>query len=124
MVIGIGVGMEITIDDLKKRFNEYNKLYFKGKLKEPKFKLGTWSYGSIKGSYRKTKDGQPLISIRNTKKLKWTDDKLKQVLIHEMLHYYMDKNWFLDFDSGAHLLIWQMLRIYLNLRYGLHITTH
>ena len=40
-----------------------------------------------------------------------------------MMHYYMDRGWFLDFDSSLHLLCWQALRLYLNLRYGLHITT-
>ena len=115
--------MRITVEDLQRRFSEYNSLYFNGKLKMPVFKIGTWSYGSIQGSYRHTKDGKPLISIRDTKSLGWTDEKLKNALVHEMLHYYMDRNWFLDFDSGAHLLCWQCMRIYMNLRYGLHITT-
>ena len=60
--------MEITIEDLRRRFTEYNKLYFRGKLKMPEFKIGTWSCG-IRGSYRHNKDGKPLISIRNHKKL-------------------------------------------------------
>ena len=115
--------MKITIEDLQNRFAEYNRLYFHGSLKMPRFKIGKWSYGSIHGSYRHTREGEPLISIRDTKSLKWTDAKLKNVLIHEMMHYYMDRNWFLDFDSGLHLLCWQTLRIYMNLRYGLHITT-
>ena len=113
----------ITIDDLQKRFIEYNRLYFHNRLKMPMFKIGTWSYGSIEGSYRHDKEGNPMISIRDTISLMWTDERLKNTLIHEMLHYYMDRNWSLDFDSGAHLLCWQTLRIYMNLKYGLHITT-
>lgn len=116
--------MTITVELLQELFAEYNRLYFHNKLTPPAFKLGSWSYGSIEGSYRRTKEGAPLISIRNTKKLKWTPERLKDVLIHEMLHYYMDRNWFLDFDSGLHLLCWQTMRLYLNLRYGLHITTY
>ena len=115
--------MKITIEDLQNRFAEYNRLYFHSSMKMPKLKIGKWSYGSIHGSYRYTRKGEPLISIRDTKSLKWTDAKLKNVLIHEMMHYYMDRNWFLDFDSSFHLLCWQTLRIYMNLRYGLHIST-
>lgn len=114
----------VTIEGLKSRFIEYNRLYFHNSLKMPVFAIGHWSYGSIHGSYRYTKKGEPLISIRDTKSLRWTDEKLKNILIHEMLHYYMDRNWLLNIDSSAHLLIWQCLRIYLNLRYGLRITTY
>ena len=116
--------MVITVEDLQNRFVEYNSLYFHNRLKMPRFKIGHWSYGSIHGSYRYTKKAEPLISIRDTKSLGWTDEKLKNILVHEMLHYYMDRNRFLNFDSSAHLLIWQCLRIYMNLRYGLKITTY
>ena len=115
--------MDITIKDLEERFIEYNQLYFNGKLKMPKFYINRWFCG-IYGSYGHDKDGSPLISIRNNKGAKITEEELKDTLIHEMLHYYMDKNWFLRIDSACHLLCWQLVRIYMNLKYGLHITTY
>lgn len=44
--------MEITIEDLRRRFTEYNKLYFRGKLKMPEFKIGTSSDAYIGVLYR------------------------------------------------------------------------
>lgn len=115
--------MEITIEDLQRRFTEYNRLYFNGKLQMPHFRINKWSCG-IYGSYRYDKDGSPLISIRHNKTTNNNEEELKHTLIHEMLHYYMDRNWFLDLDSAAHLLCWQVMRIYINLKYGLHIKTY
>lgn len=115
--------MEVTIEDLQKQFTEYNELYFQGKLKMPKFYINRWFCG-IFGSYRRGTDGSPLISIHNNKGVHLTKEELKNTLIHEMLHYYMDKNWFLYLDSSAHLICWQLMRIYLNCRYHLHITTY
>lgn len=115
--------MVITIEDLQRRFAEYNRLYFRGRLSTPTFVIGKWSYGGIYGSYRHDKSGGPLISIRDTKSLRWNEEKLRNTLVHEMLHQYMDRGWFLDLDSSLHLLCWQTLRLWLNLRYGLHIHT-
>ena len=115
--------MEITVEDLQRRFAEYNRLYFGGRLETPRIVVGRWSCG-IYGSFRCDKDGRPLISIRGTKALGWTDDKLRRVLVHEMIHQLME-NWglLMRIDSAAHLIVWQSIRIWMNLRWGLHIHT-
>lgn len=115
--------MVITVEDLQRRFAEYNAAYFNGKLRTPKLVVGRWSCG-IYGSFRHDKDGGPLISIRKSKSLGWTDDKLRRVLVHEMIHQLME-GWgpVMRIDSAAHLLVWQCIRIWMNLRWGLHIHT-
>lgn len=114
----------ITQELLQNRFAEYNKLYFHGKLEMPTFRIQRRTYGGIFGAFRHNEDGTPRITINDAKKIGWDDEMLKSVLIHEMLHYYMDRFWILKIDNGLHLFFWQALRIYKNLKYGLNVKTN
>ena len=115
--------IEITKEELRKRFAEYNRMYFKDKLQMPTFRLNKWFCG-IYGSFSYDKKGNPVITISNAKKANWTGDRLKNVLIHEMIHYWMERlGWLFFIDNSLHLLCYQAIRIYLNRKYGLHITT-
>lgn len=73
--------IEITKADLKKRHAEYNKLYFGGKLSMPTFKFLTVNRPF--GQYRFFRN-----EIWMSKRIKWTEPFLKEVLIHEMIHQY------------------------------------
>lgn len=73
--------IEITKADLKKRHAEYNKLYFGGKLSTPTFKFLTVNRPF--GQYRFFRN-----EIWMSKRIKWTEPFLKEVLIHEMIHQY------------------------------------
>ena len=76
----------LTKDDLERRFKEYNEIYFEGIL--PKCHLtigGNQEYGY--GGYVNPKKGKPRIYL--CQGVYWTDDSLKLILIHEMVHHYV-----------------------------------
>lgn len=83
--------MEITKEEIKKRFLEYNEKYFDGILKTPRFGINTWNTGII-GSFRNghDKNGKPVDpEIRIAKYADFTEETLKGIIIHEMIHYYV-----------------------------------
>lgn len=81
--------MELSISDIRARFKEYNKAYFEGELKMPKFKLK-----ELKGALSVFVFSRPLGELKqkeiwfNTNYI-WTEEGLKDVLIHEMIHYWL-----------------------------------
>ena len=79
----------ITISELKERFKEYNKLYFNKELRMPAFKLfkgkytvGMYFHYGLHGP-RKVKE------IWIAKNVDWTEETLKEIIVHEMIHYYL-----------------------------------
>ena len=111
-----------TTEDLRRLFIEYNERYFGGRLQTPRFRL-IREFGGIYAGYRRDNDGCPLITFCYAKKVGWTEDLFKETLLHEMIHQYLDKYWILFFDNCFHLLFWQVVRIHLQVRYGLKIWT-
>ncbi|WP_304286883.1 SprT-like domain-containing protein [Porphyromonas uenonis] len=84
--------MIITTDILADRFAKYNKLYFDDELPTPDFfllksysKLGMFRFIEIR-SRRKIKYVKILISCYYD----WTEKQLRSVLVHEMIHYYVE----------------------------------
>ena len=83
--------MEITEQIVENKFREFNKQYFNDELPLPKFGLlksyTTCGYFSCKKIIGKRKlRGQKLeISVYYD----WEEDALKNVIIHEMIHYYL-----------------------------------
>lgn len=76
-------------EDLLKRFDEYNKLYFDGELRKIKIKLvhsrdvvGEFIHKMNKGTntFRKKE-------IQIAENVDWTESDLKSTLVHEMIHY-------------------------------------
>ena len=82
-------GNELTKVDLKERFDKYNKLYFEGKLGKCDFYWMSPNQNNY-GKYvnQPTKNG--IISkigvARNTI---WTEENLRELLVHEMIHMYI-----------------------------------
>ena len=83
--------MEITEEIIEEKFKEYNKEYFNNELPKPKFGLlktyrtcGYFSCKKIIGK-RKLKGQRIDISVYYD----WDEDELKNVIIHEMIHYYL-----------------------------------
>ena len=80
--------MKITKEDLKARFDEYNRLYFGSALPRCEFSvtklscLGRYMFSSGKNGKRKYRIGL-------TCDVNWTEDSLRDVLIHEMIHHYV-----------------------------------
>lgn len=109
-----------TTDDLRRLFIEYNEHYFGGSLQTPRFRLVRW-FGGIYAGYRRDNDGHPLITFCDAKKVGWTEEFFKTTLLHEMIHQYLDKCRILFIDNCFHLLAWNIVRLYLQVRYGLKI---
>ena len=80
--------MKITKEDLKVRFDEYNHQYFNSVLPQCEFSviklscLGRYMFSSGKNGKRKCR-------IRLTSDVNWTEETLRDVLIHEMIHHYV-----------------------------------
>ena len=96
--------MTLTISYISEKFETYNKLYFNGSLKTPKFNisnskraLGTLSISrrlNFYGGYTK----EHTISI--SKYYDRTEKQYDNTLIHEMIHLYISQN---DIkDNGNH----------------------
>ena len=81
--------MELTVDILKERFDEYNRLYFDGKLKSAKMGFISKSFKTIVGQFEFEIDKNRHLknkSIKINKGIDWDEEKLRRVLLHEMIH--------------------------------------
>lgn len=82
-------GVELTKADIEERFDRYNKMYFGGKLGKCRFFWLTRTGGDY-GCYTPQPSKNGLISKigigRNTI---WTEDNLRELLVHEMVHMYI-----------------------------------
>ena len=81
--------MKITKEDLKVRFDEYNRLYFDGKLKSAKMGFLSKNFKTLVGIFEFEIDNNRRVkdpSIKISKRIVKDEDKLKRVLLHEMVH--------------------------------------
>lgn len=82
-------GIELTKKDIKNRFDVYNSKYFNGKLGKCQF---LWllpnhcDYGAY-NAYEK--NGEILNKIWIGRNTYWTEEKLRELLVHEMIHMYI-----------------------------------
>jgi len=82
--------MKITKEDLEVRFDEYNQLYFEGKLKRAKMDFLSKSFKTIVGIFEFEVDNNRRIknpSIKISKRIDWDEEKLRRTLLHEMAHF-------------------------------------
>ena len=81
--------MKITKEDLMVRFDEYNQLYFEGKLKRAKMGFLSTSFKTIVGIFEFEIDKNRCVknrTIKISKRIVGNEEKLKSVLLHEMAH--------------------------------------
>lgn len=81
--------MEIAKEDLRLRFDEYNQLYFDGKLKRAKMGFLSTSFKTIVGLFEFEIDKNRRVknpSIKVSKRIVGNEEKLKSILLHEMVH--------------------------------------
>ena len=81
--------MTIAKGDLQLRFDEYNRMYFEGKLKRAKMGFLSKSFKTIVGIFEFEIDKNRRVknpSIKVSKRIDWDEEKLKSVLLHEMAH--------------------------------------
>ncbi len=82
--------IEISKDLLKQKFREYNALYFGGQLGACRFYIPGKNNPDC-ASYAPQQDGKGNMYsiIRIGKAVRWTEELLKSVLVHEMIHMYV-----------------------------------
>lgn len=82
--------MEITKEDLQRWFDEYNQLYFDGKLKSAKIGFFSKSFKTLVGTFEFEIDKNRRVknpSIKISKRIDWDEEKLRRTLLHEMAHF-------------------------------------
>lgn len=82
--------MNLSKKYIKKNFDEYNSLYFNGILPSPIFSIeNTYDYIGIFTYYKTTKKRKESYSISFSNYIDLNEEQFKNVLIHEMIHYYL-----------------------------------
>ena len=116
--------MNITKDTLKKLFKEYNKKYFNNELTV--CAMHYYNIGDCFGRYisKKDKNGNVKGNIWITTNVDWTENTLKCVLIHEMIHHYIDTVEKKKFDGlFGHGFFFRRKMNKINKKFGLNIKT-
>lgn len=85
--------LTLTVDLLAEKFDEYNKLYFGGKLPKPSFGFhrSFKVYGYFKCNFHApgSRIINPLISI--SEYYDFDDESLRDILVHEMIHFKLER---------------------------------
>ena len=82
-------GKGLTKADLQERFELYNQLYFDGKLGKCNFFwliANPGDYGKYNLKHTKQGDVSMIGVARSTD---WTEETLRELLVHEMIHMYV-----------------------------------
>lgn len=118
------MNQDLTIAYLKEAFTHYNQLIFQGKLPLPALKLsrGKTRLGQMackrRTHWRRTIYSDYTISISTYYAL--NKEEIDDVLIHEMIHYYIAYT--RQKDTSAHGVIFRQMMADINQRFGRHIT--
>lgn len=83
--------MKLTKGMLLDRFIEYNNQYFDGKLGRCEFSF-LRKKDSAYGTYRRWKasDGKEKNRISIGRCIIWNEERLREILVHEMIHMYVE----------------------------------
>lgn len=80
--------IQLTKDLLAERFRTYNQKYFGGALGRCRFSC---LYTDVFGEYFYQENKKDPVKSRITlaKNVRWTEDALEEILVHEMVHMYI-----------------------------------
>jgi len=120
--------MKATVEYVEKKFDEFNQLCFNGSL--PRVKVAMSDARTFLGKYtwrcRHDAQGSEIHydrQLRVNTRLDMEESLLEDVILHEMIHYYIE--WNQLHDTSAHGPIFRRIMDEINTRYGRHITvTH
>lgn len=104
--------MTVTIDFLRSAFADFNLRIFGGRLPEPAFAISD-SKGAL-GQYVRRRDGAD--EIRVTGRFEMSREQLEDVLIHEMIHYFI--RWSGLVDTAPHGTIFRGMMVAVNRVHG------
>ncbi len=117
--------MEVTLDYIQRKFDEFNALCFEGKLQPLPFRLSRARrfLGQVRCSKRRRWNGkwhyydfEFVVSQRSA----IADVDVDDVILHEMIHYYILSNQMQD--TSAHGAIFRSVMQDINKRFNRHIT--
>lgn len=104
-------------------FGECNRKYFNGSLPKPKFTIISKLNIIARFEYNKDKKGKHPIKWQELKVsdcYEYTEQELREIIVHEMIHYYIAWNGIKDNkDHGREFM---KIANELNEKYGLNIT--
>ena len=117
--------MDINLSELKRKFDTFNKQMFQGCL--PAIEIGLCRAKGKAGSFsykqRKNLIGKACyydLSIRLSVCFNYTERELEDVLIHEMIHYYI---FFKKLrDTSPHGTLFKQIKEAINARFGRNVT--
>jgi hypothetical protein len=81
--------MKVCLSEIANKFYDFNLAYFNGILPKPNFELiDSFKYF---GYFECEKNGGVIYNptIKISKNYDYTSEQLKNILVHEMLHYYL-----------------------------------
>ena len=87
--------MEITVEILEEKFEEYNKLYFGGRLIWPDEVYLFRSFrcdGRFSCNWHSPGSRLHNVRIGISMYYDWTEEYFRDVLVHEMLHYKLERS--------------------------------
>jgi len=122
----------VTKAELKRRFNEYNALYFNNQLPIPQHFV-LWAYDTnsvscVRTTWHRWRQRNETHFHINAQCFNWTDDNLRNVMIHEMIHIaikdYMRPTrwWHWIIPPKQHDRAFVKFMNELNARYGLNVS--
>lgn len=117
--------MEITVEILEEQFEEYNELYFGGRLPWPdEFYLfkSFKCYGRFYCAKHAPGSKMRNVRIGISKYYDWTEEHLRNIFVHEMLHYKLERS--KNAEKKIHGPRFLKAAAELNENYGLNIVAH
>lgn len=117
--------MRPSVEYFKEKFDVYNKLCFEGKLPMPPIRINTRyiHMGITQVDHILSPDGKKLqenVSIEMSVRRDLTEDEYRDILVHEMIHYYIIVNHL--HDDSPHGKLFRAIMNKINSRYGFHVT--
>lgn len=120
-----GLKYKKLLNKIKSRFDHFNKLIFAGRLPAIPVQLADAKtfLGMCTAKVRRFPDGRSEYSdfvLKISTRLSLSADELDDLIVHEMIHYFIMYNGLPD--TSPHGPIFKTLMNTVNHRYGLHIT--
>lgn len=116
--------MIASIQYIEQKFGEFNRLFFGGRLPILQFELSDASrfLGQFNWDEKTLPDGRiekSNFKLRVNTRIDMTQDALDDVIIHEMIHYFIDYHNLVD--SSPHGNIFRAIMESINVNHGRHI---
>ena len=117
--------MKFSLPFAVRKFNDFNKLCFEGKLPALRIEIynaGT-SFGQCKWNIVRKPDGRTVktdFRLRLSERADLPESELEDIILHEMIHYYIEVNNFTD--TAPHGILFRKKMDLINSLYGRHIT--